>query len=111
MKIRVGFDIQYECIDFTPIIFMLNVHPSRVADLLAPDRLDISPPHSITPYLDGFGNKCLRILACPGELKVANATIVTDSGKPDPVNVSRPSSMRLLTFPTDLRLPPRQPLL
>jgi transglutaminase-like putative cysteine protease len=88
MKIRVGFDIQYECIDFTPMIFMLNVHPSRVADLLAPDRLDISPLRSITPYLDGFGNKCLRILAPPGELKIANAAIVNDSGKPDPVNVA-----------------------
>jgi hypothetical protein len=70
------------------MIFMLNVHPSRVADLLAPDRLDISPLRSITPYLDAFGNKCLRILAPPGELKVANATSVTDSGKPDPANVA-----------------------
>jgi hypothetical protein len=60
MKIRVGFDIQYECIDFTPIVFMLNVHPSRVADLLAPDRLDISPPHSITNKFDGICTHWVR---------------------------------------------------
>jgi hypothetical protein len=48
------------------MIFMLNVHPSRAADLLAPDRLGIAPAHSIAPYLDGFGNKCVRLLARPG---------------------------------------------
>jgi transglutaminase-like putative cysteine protease len=86
MKIRVGFDLQYECADFTPMIFMLNVHPSRAADLLVPDRLDISPAQSITPYLDGFGNKCVRILARPGRLKVTGDSIVSDSGRPDPVD-------------------------
>src|ERR1700678_1048251 len=88
MKIRVGFDLQYECADFTPMIFMLNVHPSRGADLLIPDRLGIAPAQSITPYLDGFGNKCVRILARPGSLKIAADAIVSDCGRPDPVDLA-----------------------
>src|SRR5437899_6755967 len=45
------------------MIFMLNVHPSRAHDLITPDRLRITPSRAISPYIDGFGNKCVRILA------------------------------------------------
>ncbi len=71
MKIHVGFDLTYESALSTPMIFMLNVHPSRAHDLITPDRLRITPSRAISPYIDGFGNKCVRILAhrtCPGIL-------------------------------------------
>ena len=87
MKIHVGFDLTYEIAHPTPMIFMLNVHPSRAADLTTPDRLRIAPSRSITPYIDGFGNKCVRLLAPPGELRVASDTIVSDSGRADRVDV------------------------
>ena len=67
---------------------MLNVHPSRAHDLITPDRLRIMPSRAISPYIDGFGNKCVRILAPPGQLRVACDTIVADSGKPDRVDLS-----------------------
>jgi len=87
VKIHVGFDLTYEIAHPTPMIFMLNVHPSRTADLITPDRLRIAPSRSITPYIDGFGNKCVRLLAPPGELRVASDTIVSDSGRADRVDV------------------------
>jgi transglutaminase-like putative cysteine protease len=87
VKIHVGFDLTYEIAHPTPMIFMLNVHPSRAADLITPDRLRIAPSRSITPYIDGFGNKCVRLLAPPGELRVASDTIVSDSGRADRVDV------------------------
>ena len=71
MKIHVGFDLTYESAHSTPMIFMLNVHPSRAHDLITPDRLRITPSRAISPYIDGFGNKCVRILAPPGQLRVA----------------------------------------
>jgi transglutaminase-like putative cysteine protease len=86
MKIRVGFDLTYESVDSTPMVFMLNVHPSRATDLVTPDRLHFAPARSMTPYVDGFGNKCVRILALGGELRVTGDTIVNDSGRPDPVD-------------------------
>jgi hypothetical protein len=86
VKIHVGFDLTYESAHSTPMIFMLNVHPSRAHDLITPDRLRITPSRAISPYIDGFGNKCVRILAPPGQLRVACDTIVADSGKPDRVD-------------------------
>jgi len=87
VKIRVGFDLVYESVDWTPMIFMLNVHPSRAADLIAPDWLQLTPARSITPYIDGFGNKCVRTLAPPGELRVTTDAVVRDSGLPDCVDL------------------------
>jgi hypothetical protein len=62
------------------------VHPSRAADLLTADRMRITPPRSINAYVDAFGNKCVRLLAPAGELRIAGDAIVADSGRPDPVD-------------------------
>jgi hypothetical protein len=43
MRIRVGFELVYEFAESTPMVLMLNVHPSRAGDLLKPDQLRISP--------------------------------------------------------------------
>jgi transglutaminase-like putative cysteine protease len=86
MKIHVGYDLIYECVQPTPIIFMLNVHPSRAADLLTADRMRITPARSINSYVDAFGNKCVRLLAPAGEIRIAGDAIVADSGLPDPVD-------------------------
>ena len=88
MKIHVGFDIVYEFAQPTPMILMLNVHPSRAADLLTSDRLRLTPSRAITSYVDSFGNKCARLLAPAGELHIACDTIVSDTGKPDPIEPS-----------------------
>jgi transglutaminase-like putative cysteine protease len=83
VKIHIGFDLTYECANSIPIIFMLNVHPSRAGDLITPDRLRFTPSVRANPYVDAFGNKCVRVLAPAGEFRVANDAIVSDSGKPD----------------------------
>ena len=87
VKIQVGFRLAYYSADWTPMVFMLNVHLSRATDLIAPDRLRLAPSRSITPYIDGFGNKCVRVLAPPGELHASTDAIVADSGKPDRVHL------------------------
>jgi len=86
MKIHVGYDLVYQCVQPTPMIFMLNVHPSRAADLLTADRMRLTPPRSINAYVDAFGNKCVRLLAPAGELRIAGDAVVADSGRPDPVD-------------------------
>jgi hypothetical protein len=62
MKIHVGYDLIYDCVAPPPMVFMLNVHPSRAADLLTSDRMRVTPARTITAYADGFGNKCVRLL-------------------------------------------------
>ena len=49
MKIHVGFDLTYQSAHATPMVFMLNVHPSRAPDLVTPDRLRITPARTIMP--------------------------------------------------------------
>ena len=88
MKIRVGFDIVYVCPQPTPMILTLNVHYSRVADLLQPDYLIATPSVPIKAYRDGFGNWCSRIVAPEGEVRLRADTVVNDPGTPDWVDQS-----------------------
>ena len=83
MKIRVGFEMIYDCPQPTPIIFNLNVHFTRVSDLTGRDDLTFDPPVPISAYRDSFGNWCTRIVAPAGRLRVGADVIVKDSGAPD----------------------------
>ena len=85
MKIRAGFEIAYESAQPTPMLLMLNVHPSRQADCLTPDEIRFDPPARSSPYTDGFGNRCLRVTAPPSRLTMATEFVIRDSGEPDPV--------------------------
>ena len=44
MLIEAGFDVAFECPAQTPMLLQLNVHPTRDADLLTPDRIASDPP-------------------------------------------------------------------
>jgi transglutaminase-like putative cysteine protease len=85
MKIRIGFELAYEFAQSTPMVLMLNVHPSRAIDLVRPDHLHIAPTVPVTRYVDAFGNLCSRLIAPPGVLEIAADAVVTDSGVPDAV--------------------------
>ena len=85
MKIRIGFDIVYECVEPTPMILMLNVHPSRARDLLVPDTLRVTPSCPMTHYNDKFGNICTRLIAPTGDIAISTDAVIADSGLPDPV--------------------------
>ena len=83
MKLRVGFEMIYECPQPTPMILMLSIHFSRVSDVIVPDHLKISPSVPMTPYRDGFGNWCTRIVAPAGQTRLSADGIVQDTGLPD----------------------------
>jgi transglutaminase-like putative cysteine protease len=83
MKIRVGFEITYDCPQPTPMILTLSVHYSRVSDLVVPDHLVADPPVAMTAYRDTFGNWCSRIVAPKGTLRLSTEAVVRDSGLPD----------------------------
>ena len=69
MKIRVGFELVYECPQPTPMIFTLNVHHTRVSDLIGHDDLMVDPPVPVSAYRDSFGNWCTRIVAPKGRTR------------------------------------------
>jgi transglutaminase-like putative cysteine protease len=85
MKIRVGFELVYEFAQTTPVVLMLNVHPSRAGDLIESDRVRVTPVLPLTRYRDAFDNICTRLVAPRGELRILSEALVADSGLPDPV--------------------------
>ena len=50
MQIRVGYEIVYNCPQPTPMIVTLNIHYSRVSDLVTPDHLLLTPSIPIRAY-------------------------------------------------------------
>ncbi|MDH3715172.1 MAG: transglutaminase family protein [Gammaproteobacteria bacterium] len=100
MKFRVGYELQYEFPQSTPVILLLNVHFTRVADLAMPDHILVDPGVSISGYRDGFGNWCSRILAPKGHVLISADSIVRDTGQPDPV-VSHAEQVRVEALPEE----------
>lgn len=86
MRIRVGYEMTYECPQPTPMILVLHIHSSRVSDIVTPDHLITRPSIPITAYRDSFGNWCSRIVAPAGEIQLSADAIINDSGEPDTVD-------------------------
>jgi transglutaminase-like putative cysteine protease len=85
MQIRVGYDLTYSSPSATPMILTLNVHPSRAADLVVPDRMCVEPWCPTPGYHDSFDNLCTRIIAPAGPVRIFADAVVNDSGLPDAV--------------------------
>ena len=76
MKIRIGYELIYEFPQPTPMILTLNVHYTRVSDLVVPDHLIADPPVPIAAYRDSFGNWCSRIVAPDGRVRLSADALV-----------------------------------
>ena len=88
MLIRLAYDIQFNLPTEVAMIAMLNVHPSRVQDLLEPDEVQTEPRLAVTSYIDSFGNRCTRFVAPPGLLRLSSTTLIVNPDLPDPVSIS-----------------------
>ena len=87
MILRLGYDIQFEIPFPVAMVALLNVHPSRVADLRAPDELGAESVTQMESYIDSFGNRCARFVAQKGALRLSNSTLIYDSGQADRVSL------------------------
>jgi transglutaminase-like putative cysteine protease len=83
LQLKTGFELIYTFPQPTPIILVVNIHHSRVPDIVVPDRLVTEPPIPITGYRDAFGNWCNRGVAPAGRLRLSTDCIIRDSGQPD----------------------------
>ncbi len=88
MILRLGYDIQFEIPSPVAMVALLNVHPSRAADLRAPDELRVEPWTNLEHFIDSFGNRCTRFVAQRGTLRLSNSTLLHDSGFADPVKLN-----------------------
>ena len=48
MKIRIGYELIYDCPQPTPMLLTLNVHYTRVSDIIIPDYLIAEPSVPLT---------------------------------------------------------------
>jgi len=84
MLIRLGYELVYRLAQPTPMILNLNVHYSRTADLVAPDRIVTDPPVAASAYRDGTGNLCTRLVATAGRFRIGSDALIRDSGLAEP---------------------------
>jgi transglutaminase-like putative cysteine protease len=76
MKLHVGYELVYECVQPTPMMLMLNTHYSHAKEVLSPDVLKVDPPVPIRQYRDGFGNLCSRIVAPQGSIALSTSAVL-----------------------------------
>jgi transglutaminase-like putative cysteine protease len=86
MILRLGYEIQFEILAPVAMVALLNVHPSRVADLRAADKIHVTPEVQMDSFIDSFGNRCSRFVAPRGSLRLTNSTLIYDSGVADVVS-------------------------
>jgi len=85
MQIRLGYSIELDISNPMAVVAILNVHPSRVKDLLEPDVVQILPEVPSEDFTDAFGNRCARFVAPQGTLRLSNSTLIEDPGEPDAI--------------------------
>ncbi len=88
MQIHIGCELIYECPQQTPMILTLNVHYTRVSDLVVADHIITNPQTPISAYRDSFGNWCSRVIAPKGDIRISTDAVINDPGLPDPVDFS-----------------------
>jgi transglutaminase-like putative cysteine protease len=83
MLIKAGFDIEFSADAPTPMLALLNIHPSRNRDLRTPHRIETVPGIAPYDFVDGFGNVCTRLTVPAGGVRLRTEFLVADSGLPD----------------------------
>ncbi|WP_068078520.1 transglutaminase-like domain-containing protein [Novosphingobium lentum] len=83
MLIRAGYDINFMANSPTPMIAMLNLHPSRAQDLRTPHRIVANRPVPMEDFTDSFGNVCTRLTVPAGGVSLSCDFVIEDSGEPD----------------------------
>jgi transglutaminase-like putative cysteine protease len=92
VQIRLGYELIYQSAQPTPMILNLSVHHTRTADLVHTDNIQTEPWVPQTSYRDGFGNRCTRLVAPAGQIRITSDAIIRDPGTPEPVVPSAPQS-------------------
>lgn len=88
MFIRFGYEIGISCAQPTPMMTYLSVDRARRSDIVS-ERGPISDPAiRMAEIIDPFGNACMRMVVPEGEMHLSYDAVISDSGRPDPVNLA-----------------------
>jgi transglutaminase-like putative cysteine protease len=92
MLIQVGYEIVLDLPQTVPMILKLFIHPSVAPKIRKIEQLRLDPAIPLEEFMDEFGNRCARIVAPSGKLRLCNDAVAEDSGLPDLVNLSAQQS-------------------
>lgn len=82
LAMRIGYDMQFEIFGPQPtaMLLMLFVHPEVATRLSEPERLVVEPAGiEVETYYDAFGNRCGRIVAPQGQLRLTYDAVYHDT--------------------------------
>lgn len=88
MLIRLGYDLRFDLPAPVAMVALLHVHPSRDRDLREPDNLLTDPKLPVAEYIDSFGNRCSRIFAPAGTLRLHGSTMIVAADEVDAIDSS-----------------------
>ena len=84
MRLRVGCELAFEAPGPVPMLMLVRVRPDGPHWPLR-EATTLEPEQPMREYLDGFGNRCWRFTAPPGQLVVRYDAVVALAREPDPV--------------------------
>ncbi len=87
MHLRLGYDLRFDLPAPVAIVALLHVHPSVQTSLLNSDAVGTEPGLPLREYMDSFGNRCSRIHAPAGILRLHNTFEITAPDTPDEAGV------------------------
>ena len=83
MQIRAGYEIAYDCPQPTPMVLMLSVHPSRMADLATPHRIASIHPSRPGTTATASATSARASLPRRPASRSPPTFIISDTGLPD----------------------------
>ena len=86
MKVRIGFEIEIECQQPTPMLLALYPHPSSEGRILGSDCVRAKSGAEPEEFSDAFGNRCGRLLAPAGRTSIWSDCIAEINRTPDRFN-------------------------
>jgi len=85
MLIKIGYEFLFQVETPSLMLLMVAVHPDREQSVRHHAGMIIEPYLPFEEFSDVYGNRCRRIIAPMGPLRLWDEMVVEDSGQPDPV--------------------------
>lgn len=83
MRIRIGFEIEIQTSQDTPLISLTTPESARHRDYVFPEDFRTTPSVPVQSYVDRFGNICRRMVAPAGTFTLYNDITINDPGTVD----------------------------
>ena len=85
MLIKTGYEFVFQVETPSLMLLMVALHPDREHTVRRHSGMIVEPYTPFAEFSDVYGNRCRRIFAPPGRLRLWDDMVVEDSGLPDPV--------------------------